>query len=228
MATRPVFVPDADPDHAQLVHEHEVDFQWVPGSSPEARRENIVKLHAAAGHRNLDPLLEVSEESNHPLGVFLGVSNLAVEDDKSYLVPLPAAYQGSKVFTGGGPFTDLFTMGDEEIAADERLTGSGDLAGFRFGGLEWGLKAGTMFYDWLTVQAIHRYPKLRRGLRRFMGFTEIDCRVADTGVCHARSCALYAALAEKKLLEEVVGSQDRFIEVLLRDSFYGPTSGTDG
>ena len=85
-----------------------------------------------------------------------------------------------------------------------------------------------MFYDWLTVQAIHRYPKLRRGLRRFKGFTDIDCHFADTHVCHARSCALYAALVEKELIDDVVGSQDRFIEVLLRDSFYRPTEGTDG
>lgn len=158
MATRPVFVPDADPDQPRLVHEHQVDLQWVPGSSSDRQRENIVKLHAAAGHRNLAPLLEVSPKTNDPLGVLPGRANLAVEDDRSYLVPLSAAYQGSKVFTGGGPFTDLFTKGDEEIDADERL----------------------------------------------------------------------AALAEKKLLEEVVGSRDRFIEVLLGDSFYGPTSVTHG
>jgi len=222
MATRPVFVPDTDPDHHQLVHEHEVDFQWVSDSSAEQKRDNIAKLHAAARHRNLVPLLEVSSESDDPLGAHISASNLAVEDDRSYLVPLNAAYQGSKVFTGGGPYTDIYLCSEQEIADDSRLVDSGNLAGFRFAGLEWGLKSGTMFYDWLTLQAVHRNPKLRRGIRRFKGFTDITCRFDDDTVCHARSCALYVALLEKKLIDDVVADQNLFIETLVRDSFYQP------
>ena len=222
MATRPVFVPDIDPDHGQLVHEHEVDFQWVTDPSVEQKKENIAKLHAAARHRNLVPLLEVSPESDDPLGAHISVSNLAVEDDKSYLITLNAAYHGSKVFTGGGPFIDLYTTSEQEIDADSRLVDSGNLAGFRFAGLEWGLKSGTMFYDWLTLHAIHRNPKLRRGIRRFKGFTDIACRFDDDTVCHARSCALYVALVEKKLIDGVILDQDLFIETLVEDSFYQP------
>lgn len=222
MATRPVFVPSTDPDQPQLFRIHAVDFQWVPGSSAGQQRENIAKLHTAARHRNLAPLLEVSPDFNDPLGFLLGASNLAVEDDKSYLIPLSAAFQGSKVFTGGGPYPDLFTKGEKEIAADNRLVQSGSLVGYRFGGLEWGLKAGTMFYDWLAVQAIHRYPKLRHGILKFKGFTDIHHHSGGRDVCHGRSCALYVALAKKMLLDDAVGSQDRFIEILLRDSFYRP------
>lgn len=129
MATRPVFVPDLDPDHQQLVHEYEVDFHWLSGPSPEQAKLNIAKLHTAAGNRNLTPLLEVSLESDDPLGAKISASNLAVENERSYIVPLNA-------------------------------------------------------------------------------------------VCHARSCALYVALEKKKLLDEVVGSQNLFIETLLRGSFY--------
>lgn len=224
MATRPVFVPDTDPDldHQQLVHEHEVDFQWVTDPSAEKKKENIAKFHAAARHRNLVSLLEVSSESEDPLGALLAASNLGVADARSYLVPLNAAYHGSKVFTGGGPFIDLYVRSEQEIAADTRLGDSGNLAGFRFAGLEWGRKSGTMFYDWLTLHAIHRNPKLRRGVRRFKGFTDITCRLADDTVCHARSCALYVALVEKKLIDDVLADQDLFIETLVRDSFYQP------
>ena len=94
------------------------------------------------------------------------------------------------VFTGGGPFTDMFRLRKEEITADERLTGSGNHIGFRFMNLEWGLKSGTMFYDWLVIHSIHRYGKLRSGIRRFKGFTDVDCRSGGHTVCHARSCAL--------------------------------------
>ncbi len=222
MATRPIFVPDTEPDHPQLVHEHEVDFHWLSGRSPEQAKTNIAKLHAAARRRNLTPLLEVSRESDKPLGANICAANLAVEDDRSYLVPLNAVYHGSMVFTGGGPFTDLFGKDDEEIIGDERLTSSGEHVGFRFMDLEWGTKSGTMFYDWLAIHAIHRYRKLRMGIQRFRGFTEIDCHPREKTVCHARSCALYVALVKKKLLDEVVDNQDLFIEVLIKDSFYQP------
>ena len=222
MAIRPVFVPDTDPDQSQLFHEHEVDFHWLPGRSLEQKKANIARLHVAAMRRNLAPLLDVSPESDDPLGASICASNLAVEDDRSFLVPLKAVYHGSMVFTGGGPFTDLYRRQEDEIAGDKRLTSSGKHVGFRFMDLEWGLKSDTMFYDWLVIHAIHRYRKLQTGIRRFMGFTEIDCHLHGRTVCHARSCALYVALVEKKLLDEVVGSQDRFIEILTKDSFYKP------
>jgi len=222
MAIRPVFVPDTDPDHARLFHEHEVDFQWKPGRSPERKKANIVKLHVAAMHRNLGPLLDVSSDSNDPLGVHACASNLAVEDDRSFLIPLMAVYQGSQVFTGGGPFTDLHLKQEDEIVGDKRLTSSGKHVGFRFMDLEWGAKSGTMFYDWLAIHAIHRYRKLRTGIRRFKGFTEVDCLSRGKTISHARACALYVALAGKKLLDEVIDSQEFFIEVLIKDSFYQP------
>ncbi len=226
MATRPVFIPDIDPDNPQLVHEYEVDFHWLPGPSPEQAKVNIAKLHAAAKRRNLAPLLEISPESDDPLGAKICATNLAVEDDNSYLVPLNAVFHGSMVFTGGGPFTDLYGKGENEIIGDERLTSSGKLAGFRFMDLEWGTKSDTMFYDWLTIHAIHRYQKLRMGIQRFSGFTEIQCHPRERTVCHARSCALYVALVKKKLLDGVVGNQDLFIETLIRDSFYQRDAGS--
>ena len=222
MATRPVFVHDIEPDHGQLVHEHQVDFQWVSASSAGQKKENIAKLHAAARHRNLFPLLEVTQESDHPLGAHVSPSNLAVEDERSYLVPLNAPYHGSKMFTGGGPFTDLYLKDEQEIVGDLRLVESGILGGYRFAGLEWGIKSGTMFYDWLALQAIHRNPKLRRGIRRFKGFTDIACRFGDDAVCHARSCALYVALVEKELIDKVITDQNLYIETLVQDSFYQP------
>ena len=226
MATRPVFIPDIDPDNPQLVHEHEVDFHWLSGPSPEQAKVNIARLHAAAKRRNLAPLLEISPESNDPLGAKICASNMAVEDGRSYLVPLIAVYHGSMVFTGGGPFTDLYGKGENEITGDERLAGSGNHIGFRFMDLEWGTKSGTMFYDWLAIHAIHRYREMRMEIQRFLGFTAVDCRPREITVCHARSCALYVALVKKKLLDEVVGNQDLFIETLIRDSFYQRDGGT--
>ncbi len=222
MATRPVFVPDTNPDNPQLVHEHEVDFQWLPGRSPQQKKGNIAKLHAAAAHRNLAPLLDVTADSDDSTGILVGAANLAVEVENSFLIPLKAVFKGSMVFTGGGPFIDMFRMRDVEITADTRLTDSGDHIGYKFMNREWGLKSGTMFYDWLVINSIHRYTKLRSGVRRFKGFTDVGCPSGGHSVCHARSCALYVALAEKKIIDEVIEDQDLFIGTLIRDSFYQP------
>lgn len=228
MATRPVFVPDTNPDHPQLVHEHEVDFQWLPGRSLQQKKANIAKLHVAAGRRNLAPLLHVTPESDDPLGILVAAANLAIEAENSFLFPLEAVYKGSMVFTGGGPFTDMYRMRDVKIAADARLMDSGNPIGFKFMNLEWGLKSGTMFYDWLVIHSIHRYVKLRSGIRRFKGFTEVDCQSFGHSVCHARSCALYVALAEKRLMDDVIRDQDLFIWTLAQDSFYKTNLGGDG
>lgn len=220
MATRPIFVPETDPDRPQLVHENEVDFQWTPGDAPDQKMANITRLHDAAAHRNLSPLLEVSSFTADPLGSRLAVTQLTVKDEDSYYVPVRALYHGSMVFLNGGPFTDLYRMAEGEFAVDPRLKGSGRLAGFRFKELEWGVKAESMFYDWLVVHAIHRRPKLNSGILKFAGFTDIDCTSQAGAICHARSCALYVALAEKKIIDEVLGSQDLFIETLIRDPLY--------
>jgi len=221
MATRPVFVPDTDPTCGQLVHEHEVDFQWMPEGQPDPRNANILRLHRAAGLRKLEPLLEVSAGSADPLGVRVGPEQLTVRNEDSYFISLDRVYHGSKVFTGGGPFTDLYRRHEGDVRKDPRLDTSGSLAGFRFQGLEWGRKSGTMFYDWLVVQAIHRQRKLGAELGKYAGFTDVGCHSGGNEVCHARSCALYVALAGKKLVDEVLTDQDRFIETLILDSFYG-------
>ena len=132
MATRPVFIPETAADLPRLVHEHEVDFQWVPGRTVTQLKANLAKLHRAAAHRNLAPLLEVSAVTEDPFGIQVCPSNLTVKDEQSYLVPVVAAFHGSKVFAGGGPFNDLFRKSEAEILADKRLNDSGPLAGYRF------------------------------------------------------------------------------------------------
>lgn len=231
MATRPVFVPDIQPDSPRLFHEHEVDFQWTPGATSGQKKSNIDRLHAAAGHRNLTRLLDVTPESGNQSGSRVLPSNLAVEDDRHYIIPVLAAFHGSKVFASGGPFVDLYRKSQKDVLIDPRLTGSGKLHGYRFMGLEWGLKSESMFYDWLVVQSIDRYPGLNSEIRGYGGFTEISCPSGGVSICHARSCALYVGLAEKNLLGEVAASQDLFIKILIQDPFYqgdgSPASGSD-
>lgn len=220
MATRLIFVPDTDPDSSRLIHLHEVDFQWAPGEAPELKRRNIAKLHQAATRRNLSPLLEVSGYADDPIGSRLALTRLTLQDEESYFVSVAGLYYGSMVFTNGGPFTDLYRGHEGGHSLDLRLKSSGQLAGFRFQNLEWGLKAAGMFYDWLVLQAVHRHRNLGSSILKFEGFTDLECLSQDSGVCHARSCALYVALVEKKIIDKVLDNQDLFIETLVRDPLY--------
>lgn len=220
MATRPIFVPDTDPGSSHLIHQHEVDFQWASGDAPELKKANIAKLHKAASHRNLSPLLEVSRYADDPLGSRMSLSRLTLKDEASYYVSVSGLYYGSMVFTKGGPFIDLYREHEGDVSSDLRLNSSGPLAGFRFQDLEWGLKAEGMFYDWLVIQAIHRHRNLSSGIMKFVGFTDLEFRSQDPGVCHARSCALYVALVEKKIIDKVLDNQDLFIEALVKDPLY--------
>ena len=220
MATRPIFVPDTDPDSSRLIHRHEVDFQWAPGDAPELKSRNIEKLHTAAAHRNLSPLLEVSGYADDPIGSRLALAQLTLKNEESYYVSVSGLYYGSMVFKNGGPYTDLYRGQGGDHSSDPRLKSSGQLMGFRFQDLEWGLKAEGMFYDWLVIQAVQRHRNLGSGLMKFTGFTDLECPSQGSGVCHARSCALYVALVEKKIIDKVLENQDLFIETLLRDPLY--------
>lgn len=224
MANRPVFVPNTARDHFQLVREVGVEFRWHPGMAPTQKKKNVAELHEAAKRRGIGPLLEVSTKSSDPLGMRLSAFNLAVETDDSWVIPLESAFQGSKVFTGGGPFTDLYGKSGGAVKKDERLCSSGDLTGFSFEGHEWSLEPKTAFYDWLYIHAVHRDESLREAIGSFRAFTDIEFNPKRSINCQARSCALYVALCERDTIEQVLHDRSLFIEMLNRDSFYQPHS----
>src|SRR5699024_11427566 len=102
MASRTIFIANGDREH--LVREVHVDFAWSPGFAPVQKKKNITALHNAARNRGMTPLLEVSTKSDSEIGWRLSAFNLKL-DTPIGAVSVEAAYQGSKIFTRGGPFT---------------------------------------------------------------------------------------------------------------------------
>src|SRR6266852_169345 len=124
MAERPIFVPS--PDSPELVKEIFCELEWNPGFAPIQKEKNIAALHASAAKRGFSPLLEVSTKSDSPLGRHLSAFNLKVRTWKSGEIPMECAFQGSKVFERGGPYTDLYMAADAKDARrDTRLQVSG-------------------------------------------------------------------------------------------------------
>ena len=142
MASRPVFVALGEPTH--LVEEVPIDFHWNPGFAPIQKKKNVAALHEAASKKGMSPLLEVSTKSEEKLGQRLSAFNLKIATPLGD-ISIESAYQGSKVFKDGGPYTDIYKMDSWAAKKDERLKKSGPLTGFDFFGQKWPLIPKTAF-----------------------------------------------------------------------------------
>jgi len=215
MASRPVFVPLVRPH--RLVDEIEIEFTWNSGFAPSQKRKNVAALHESARAKGLSPLLEVSTKSEDPVGQRLSAFNLRSPTDQG-AISLEAAFQGSKVFEDGGPYTDLYALEGRAAKKDSRLRNSGRLLGFDFFGCRWPLIPKTAFYDWLYLKAVEEHKDLLRSLLVYKGFTDIEFNPRRSVNCQAKTCALYISLLKLGSLNEALRSQNSFIATTSSDS----------
>jgi hypothetical protein len=176
----------------------------------------VAALHSAATLLGLSPLLEVSTKSDDALGRSLSAFNLEVGIAPDRKAPIEVAYQGSKVFQFGGPFTDLLDGQPRDAKRDPRLRESGPLVAFHFGGLEFPLEPVTAFYDWLFLRAFARNLDLVEQLRSYTGFTDIEFNPEKSINCQARSCATAVTLARRGELGPCAKSFARFVWMIDR------------
>ena len=200
MATRPVFVPQKEGKN--LVFEVSVDFPWSPGMAPSQKKKNIQQLHEQARSHGLTRLLEISTKSEDELGRRLSAFNLKlrVEGQDTFL---ECAYQGSKVFRHGGPFTDIFSMSAVEAKRDKRLRSSGNLIALEYMGEIFPIFPKNAFYDWLYIKALLPHKIWLSENVSFQGYTDIEFNPAKSINCQARAFAELIALAHRKQLERV-------------------------
>lgn len=215
MAKRPVFVPLNNIDH--LVNEIQVQFKWNPGLAPGQKKKNIAALHEAARIKGLWPLLEVSTKSEELLGQRLSAFSLKIET-KTGEISIESAFQGSKVFESGGPYTDIYEKDSREAKKDPRIQSSGKLVGFNYFGTEWPLVPKTAFYDWLYLTALLPYQEYLEMLLNYKGFTDIEFNPNKSINCQARTCALLVSLKKLNSLEQALSSQEQFIDIVSTDS----------
>lgn len=223
MAARPVFVPSDAVSH--LVDALSIEFHWHPGLAPIQKQRNVVALHEAAKARGVWPILEVSTKSADRLGYRLSAFNLKVSLDDGRLITVESAFQGSKQFSRGGPFTDLFGKSGAEIKSDQRIRNSGPLQCFSYQGISWPLEPKTAFYDWLYIRAVDEQIGANSGILNYAGFTDIEFNPKRSINCQARSCALYVSLMRRQLFSAVTIDRKVFMKVLSDDSASDRQSG---
>lgn len=193
MAKRPVFVPSPKPpEHVRVV---EVEFEWHSGMSLAQKRRSISSLHAAAGRRGIEPVLEISSKSPDDLGVALSAFNLTVRLPSGRSVPLECAFQAAKRFEGGGPFVELLEATPRDAKRDPRLRESGRLVAFELEGRSYPTKPETAFYDHLYADALDQNPELAAAILRYAGFTDIEFNPEKSLNCQARAAARFVGIA---------------------------------
>jgi hypothetical protein len=212
VAKRPIFVPLHD--GKRYVLERYVDFQWHSGFAKSQKQKSIKALHEMAlqdyGVKNP---LEVSSKSEDPLGVALSSFNLKFTTKKGRTLTVEAAFQGSKVFECGGPFTDIFESSPMDAKRDERLKTSGRLLKFSFFGCDWGLEPKTAFYDWLYINALIKNQYLVNAVTDVDGFTDIEFNPEKSINCQARSAALFCALFHNDKLDFALESRENWLSL---------------
>lgn len=218
MAERPVFIPAENP--RRLVEEVTVAFDWAPGFSAAQKKKNVDALHQAAEREGLHPLLEVSTKSGALLGTRLSAFNLKIKPDTGDVgdvdaISLEAAYQGSKVFAGGGPYKDIYGKCAKDAKQDPRIRESGGLYAFDYFGEAWPSHPKTAFYDWLYVSALRPHQAyLKEKICHYAGFTDIEFNPKKSINCQAHACALFVSLLKLDLLEQALRSRDDFIRMV--------------
>ncbi len=213
MATRPVFTPGLK--GTTLVISVNVEFKWFAGMAVSQKQKSIQSLHDAANQRNIARVLEISSKSESPLGVRLSAFNLQLQTASGVRCPVENVYQGAKVFTNGGPFSDLLQKKPWEAKKDPRLTSSGGFVGFEYAGESWPTKPITAFYDWLYLNALKQNPQLSADLTQYDGFTDIEFNPEKSLNCQASSAALFVALSKRGELDAALVSREDFYSRLL-------------
>jgi hypothetical protein len=215
MAERPLFIPAPESPH--LVKDISLRITWHPGFAPSEKKKNVLELHQAAARAGYSPVLEVSTKSEEKVGQHLSAFNLKVHSAMLGTMPLETAFQGSKVFERGGPYTDLYSV-EEVLDAkrDARLKESGPLIGFKFGNFWFPLEPKTVFYDWLYITSLYEHREwLRRHILKYAGFTDIEFNPEKSINCQARSCALLVTLLKNDWIDKAVCSPEAFISLLV-------------
>jgi hypothetical protein len=212
MAKRPIFVPLHD--GKRFVLERYVDFQWHAGFAKSQKQKSIRALHEMAFREyGVKHPLEISSKSEDPLGVALSSFNLKFTTKLGRTLTVEAAFQGSKVFEGGGPFVDIFDKSPIEAKRDERLRSSGPLTNFSFFGVDWALEPKTAFYDWLYINALMKNRALVSQVTDRDAFTDIEFNPERSINCQARSAALFVALYHTEKLNIALESKEYFLSL---------------
>ncbi|SUD90798.1 DarT1-associated NADAR antitoxin family protein [Psychrobacter phenylpyruvicus] len=202
MESKPVFMPRVGSDN--LVKTDMVRIERHVGFATRQKKKTLNDLHRVIkkkyGFKNV---LELSTKSGNKLSFPLSPYSLQITNDNGQKSSVENAFQASKVFENGGPYLDLLTEKPRQARKDDSLISSGELTGYDYFGMEWGVEPLTTFYDWLYINALKQHPELHEEVVQYQAFTDISFNPKKSIHCAAYSLAMFVALYKRELLDKV-------------------------
>lgn len=210
MTTRPVFYVDEQ----GIYREKLVEFEWEKGMDSDVWKRRAIEL--VYQFSKIYPqyrVLEISTKSWNSLGK--ACSALLLKDING--VTVESQYQGSKVYSDGGPYTDLYSGSSLDAKRDQRLKDRGKPIKFNHYGIDYDLSPYTSFYNWIYLNSLIIHQDLCDGLMEYDGFTDIHHN-SNLGKrnTQASSCAVYVALRRAGLLEQAMKSFEDFKAIVYK------------
>lgn len=212
MAVRPVFF--ATDAGNSFVDVRLVEFQWIPGMAKTQKQKSVDSLHNAIRSLGEYSVLEISSKSRDQLGIELSAFKLGFTHPKDgNFIHVESAFQGSKVFEHGGPFTELYSENARDAKAFFKNKSLGNLTDFVFFGQSWPIKPFTLFYDWVYLNSLKKNEKLSRAISVFECFTDIEFNPKLSINSQAYSAALYVSLVRRGIIDDVLSSRDEYMRI---------------
>lgn len=212
MAIRPVFIVSFD---KLFFKKEDIQFKYFNGFSVKQKQKSIDSLHNEYLKKfNEHKILEISSKSDNELGVKLSAFNLKIRTNKGKEISVESAFQASKVFERGGPYTDLLYADSRISKKDLRIRNSGSIVGFRFDGRNFEIEPKTFFYNWLYVNTLNLNKELGDRLIEFDAFTDIEFNPKKSLNCQAEAAAIYVSLRKQNLLDEALKDKESFKKVV--------------
>ena len=214
MANRPVFCAVGAYPYAKVEN---VYFQFYSGFSVAQKRRSIQSLHEAfLGMHPERRVLEVSSRSEVELGVELSAFNLMIRTKIPGLeeFSVESAFQASKVFESGGPYTDLLFKSSREAKKDPRIRNGGNLVRFEYFHKSYPLEPKDYFYCWLYINALAQNEEKAEAGMQYDSFTDIEFNPKKQFNCQAKALAVYAGLVTAGKLEEALSSHEEFLSIV--------------
>lgn len=208
MAVRPVFCVC---DRIPYVKTTNVEFTFYSGFATSQKQKSYMSLHENYLKNHSDSkMLEISSKSMDALGVELSAFNLMIKTNQRTF-SVESAFQSSKVFEMGGPYTDLLDKSAREAKKDIRLKNSGKLIGFQYFEKQYPLEPKDYFYNWLYVNSLYINKLLMQQIINYDSFTDIEFNPDKSINCQAKSIALFVSLYKTNLLDQALNSQEDFL-----------------
>lgn len=211
MAIRPVYIVSEKKPYYKIEN---IEFKFYTGFSKTQKQKSIKSLHSEYNNLHKEKrILEISTKSSNLLGIQLSAFNLLITTSNRQF-SVENAFQSSKIFENGGPYTELLMEKPGKAKRDIRLRESGKLIAFEYFGIRFPLEPKDYFYNWLYVNTLNLNKKLAKEILQYDSFSDIEFNPKKSINCQAKAAAIFVGLNRQELLDEALESKKNFLRIV--------------